>query len=91
MRALPVPTKGGPIASLRSFLNVGSDVDFVLVVSWILAALRDKGPYPVLVPLGEQGSAKSSLCEIVRELIDPNTTPLRALPRDERDLFIAAE
>jgi hypothetical protein len=90
MRALPVPTKGGSIASLRSFLNVGSDVDFVLVVSWILAALRDKGPYPVLVPLGEQGSAKSSLCEIVRALIDPNTAPLRALPRDERDLFIAA-
>ena len=90
MRALPVPTKGGSIDRLRSFLNVGSDVDFVLVVCWILAALCDKGPYPMLVLRGEQGTAKSSLCEIVRELIDPNTTPLRALPRDERDLFIAA-
>ena len=82
--------QGRTIDRLRSFLNVGSDVHFVLVVCWILAALRDKGPYPVLVPLGEQGSAKSSLCGIMRALIDPNTTPLRALPRDERDLFIAA-
>ena len=84
------PSRADQSISLRPFLNVGSDVDFVLVVSWILAALCDKGPYPVLVLRGEQGSAKSSLCEIVRELIDPNTAPLRALPRDERDLFIAA-
>jgi hypothetical protein len=90
MRALPVPTKGGSIDQLRSFLNVASDVDFVLLACWILAALCDKGPYPVLVLRGEQGTAKSSLCEVVRELIDPNTAPLRALPRDERDLFIAA-
>jgi hypothetical protein len=90
MRALPVPTKGGSIDHLRSFLNVASDVDFVLLACWILAALCDKGPYPVLVLRGEQGTAKSSLCEVVRELIDPNTAPLRALPRDERDLFIAA-
>ena len=27
---------------------------------------------------------------IIRKLIDPNTAPLRALPREERDLFIAA-
>src|SRR5947207_3156493 len=28
--------------------------------------------------------------KILRALIDPNTAPLRALPRDDRDLFIAA-
>jgi hypothetical protein len=37
------------------------------------------------------GTAKSSLCEVVRELIDPNTAPLRALPRDERDFFAASK
>jgi hypothetical protein len=55
-----------------------------------LAALCDKGPYPALALLGEQGSAKSTFATILRSLVDPNTAPLRALPREDRDLFIAA-
>jgi len=38
---------------------------------------------------GEQGSAKSTFSAILRALLDPNTAPLRALPREDRDLFIA--
>jgi hypothetical protein len=62
----------------------------VLVIAWALAALRNRGPYPVIVLSGEQGSAKSTFCAILRALLDPNTAPLRALPREDRDLFIAA-
>jgi hypothetical protein len=62
----------------------------VLVIAWLLAALRDRGPYPIIVTAGEQGSAKSTFSQILRALTDPNTAPLRSLPRDERDLFIAA-
>jgi hypothetical protein len=40
--------------------------------------------------LGEQGSAKSSLARLIRSLVDPNLLPLRAAPRDEGDLLIAA-
>jgi hypothetical protein len=87
---LPVPVTGGSIEVLRSFLNVQSDNDFVLVVAWALAVLRNRGPYPVIVLSGEQGSAKSSFSAILRALLDPNTAPLRALPREDRDLFIAA-
>jgi hypothetical protein len=87
---LPVPEKGGSIEILRFFLNVKSDADFVLVVAWALAVLRNRGPYPILVLSGEQGSAKSTFCSILRSLLDPNTAPLRALPREERDLFIGA-
>ena len=90
MQPLPTPVPGGSIEKLRSFLNVKTDADFVLVVAWILAALRDLGPYPVLVLSGEQGSAKSTFSAILRALLDPNTAPLRALPREDRDLFIAA-
>jgi hypothetical protein len=44
----------------------------------------------VIVLSGEQGSAKSTFSAILRALLDPNTAPLRALPREDRDLFIAA-
>ncbi len=90
MKAMPIPVSGGSIESLRSFLNVQTDNDFVLVVAWALACLRNRGPYPVIVLSGEQGSAKSTFSAILRALLDPNTAPLRALPREDRDLFIAA-
>ncbi len=90
MQPLPVPVPGGSVEALRSFLNVKSDTDFVLVVAWALAVLRNQGPYPVIVLTGEQGSAKSTFSAILRSLLDPNTAPLRALPREDRDLFIAA-
>jgi hypothetical protein len=90
MQALPMPVAGGSIETLRSFLNVKTDADFVLVVAWALACLRNRGPYPVIVLSGEQGSAKSTFSAMLRALLDPNTAPLRALPREDRDLFIAA-
>jgi hypothetical protein len=90
MQPLPVPASGGSVDTLRSFLNVKTDGDFVLAVSWLLAASRDCGPYPILVLSGEQGSAKSTFSALLRALIDPNTAPLRALSREDRELFIAA-
>jgi hypothetical protein len=62
----------------------------VLVVAWLLGALRAGGPYPVLAIAGEQGSAKTVLSKLLRAVIDPSVAPVRALPRDERELFIAA-
>jgi hypothetical protein len=90
MQPLPMPVPGGSVYTLRSFLNLQTEADFVLVVAWLLAVLRDRGPYPVIVLSGEQGSAKSTFSAILRALLDPNTAPLRALPREDRDLFIAA-
>jgi hypothetical protein len=90
MKPLPRPVRGRSINELRQFLNLATHTDFVLFVSWLVAALNARGPYPVLVLQGEAGSAKSTAARVLRELIDPNTTPLRAEPREVRDLMIAA-
>lgn len=90
MKPIPSPISGGSIEALRPFLNIASDEDFVLVVAWLVAAMRDRGPYPLLVLSGEQGSAKSTFAAVLRAIIDPNTAPLRTLSRDSRDLFISA-
>lgn len=60
------------------------------MAAWLLAAMRPKGPYPVLLLQGEQGSAKSTTARVLRSLVDPSTSPLRTMPREERDLAIAA-
>jgi hypothetical protein len=90
MLPLPFPERGTSIDALRPFLNVGNDGEFNLVVAFILAALRDRGPYPILVLTGEQGSAKSTAARIVRGLIDPNSVPLSTLPPSSRDLFVTS-
>jgi hypothetical protein len=90
MLPLPIPQRGGSIGSLATFLNLPTSDEFVLVVAWLLAALHQGSPYPLLVIAGEQGSAKTVLTKVLRVLIDPNAAPTRALPREERDLMIAA-
>ncbi len=88
--ALPAPVCGGSLSVLRRFVNVANDEDWRLMVAWLVAALRPTGPYPILVLSGEQGSAKSTTARVVRALVDPHRLELRAEPRDQRDLAIAA-
>jgi hypothetical protein len=90
MGRLPDPEAGDMIETLREFVNVESDDDFKLLLAWLVAAIRPRGPFPVLVILGEPGSAKSSLVRLCKRLIDPSRPEHRALPKDDRDLFIAA-
>lgn len=89
MLPLPTPVRGGEVDELRQYLRVGDD-DYVLVVSWLLAVLLGKGPYPILGLTGEQGTGKSIAATHLRALADPNTAALRTLPRDTRDLYVAA-
>ncbi len=75
MKAMPIPVGGGSIETLRFFLNVQTGADFVLVVAWALACLRNRGPYPVIVLSGEQGSAKSTFSAILRALLGASREP----------------
>lgn len=88
-QALPVPEHGA-IGLLRPFVNVVSEGEFTLLVAWLLAAIRGKGPFPLLVLIGEQGTAKSTLTKILRALIDAFRCAERPLPKEDRDLAIAA-
>lgn len=92
MLALPIPQPGGNVDRLKSYLNLDPtrETDWTLLVACVLAMFRPRGPYPVIILHGEQGSAKSTLVRVLRMLLDPNKSLLRTSPRDERDLMIAA-
>jgi putative DNA primase/helicase len=91
MRALPSPEAGYEIDELKAFVNVAHDDDFTMLCGWLLAALRPRGPYPILVLNGEQGSGKSSCSRYLRSLVDPSKAPIRAAPKDLRDLQVGAD
>ena len=91
MRALPIPEDGGLMEQeLRELINVRDDADFVLIVAWLVGCYNPRGPYAILAVNGEQGSAKSTLCRLLRALTDPNAAPIRLPPRSEDDLIVAA-
>jgi hypothetical protein len=91
MQPLPVPQKSKYFLKrlLLRFLNVKEE-QWPLVAAWLAAAIRPTGPYPLLKLTGEQGSAKTTTARVLRALIDPNAAPVRAEPREARDLMIAA-
>jgi hypothetical protein len=87
---LLLPTRGGSVNDLREFVNLENEDDFPLVVALVLACLAAQGPFPGGEFNGEQGAAKSTTVCVIKQLTDPSTVPLRSLPRDLRDLAIAA-
>jgi hypothetical protein len=48
------------------------------------------GPHPILVVTGQQGAAKTTMLRVCRRLIDSDASPVRAHPKELRDLMIAA-
>jgi hypothetical protein len=75
MLELPEPVGGGKIGDFRWLFNM-SDEDFVLQVGWLLGTLQPWGPYPPDMITGVSGAAKTSLCWVLQELIDPNGAQL---------------
>lgn len=90
MVPLPQPLTGGSLSDVEQLINVGGSKDVVLYISALVGAMRCQGPYPVLVLQGEPGSAKSTAARVNRGLIDPSVPSLRAPPRNEHELVIAA-
>ncbi len=90
MRLLPYPVKGGNLGLLWELINIPLE-DQPLVLAWMIEAYRSDTPYAVLELIGEQGSAKSSTQEVLRNLIDPNQVNLRGKPKTVEDVYIAAK
>lgn len=90
MEALPEPEAGEGIDRLRGLVNVETDNDFVLLVSWLVAVLHGRPSFPVLTFTAEAGAGKSTVSKMLRALTDPNTAPIRAAPAADRDLFVQA-
>lgn len=88
MAALPIPVTGN-LLDLVPYINI-LEFDIPLVIGWLLMAARGRGPYPILILTGEQGTAKSTTTRALRSVIDPSTVPLRGLTRDVRDLLVTA-
>jgi hypothetical protein len=89
-RALPTPTTGGSLETLRDLLNAGDDETWRLMLGWVIGVFLPTGAFPILNLEGEQGSAKSTTSLLLLNLIDPQEGGLAGPPKDEADCSLCA-
>ena len=91
MRPMAVPSSTQcSFDPLWDLLNITDEHHKILIIAWLIGAMQPNGPYPFLILHGEQGSGKSCICRLLRDLIDPSFPSLFSTPSSERDLAIAA-
>ncbi|MBI4232434.1 bifunctional DNA primase/polymerase [Candidatus Peregrinibacteria bacterium] len=75
------PVGGGDVRELLRFINVINKHDQDLLLIWLISCFISGFPHPILNVYGVQGSAKSFLCELLREIIDPSKIKRMSFPR----------
>ena len=87
---LPMPEKGGDIDLLKP-LATSVDQNWTFMKGFLLDAFKGFATYCVLSVSGCQGSAKSSACKLLKDIIDPNKVASLSNPsHDEKELGVLA-
>jgi hypothetical protein len=69
-----------------NLINVKGEDNKLLLKCYIISLFYPEIPKPVLMLHGEQGSAKSTLQELIRMLVDPSSIHTLTFPRDINEL-----
>lgn len=93
MSALPMPARvddiNAALLELWSLINIAQE-DRVLVLAWLLSAMRAHGPYPIIALLAEAGSAKTTTAKALKRLVSPYIAETRSRPKTVEDVYVAA-
>src|SRR5215211_5906967 len=83
LKPLPNPTKGGELEDVAKWVNLKTEKDRRLFLTYAALAPLPHIPRPILQTTGVMGSGKSTACRVVKRLLDP-TAPekVRVDPRD---------
>lgn len=102
MLPLPVPVKGGSLAELRQFMNcptnladpvlqARSDRNWRTILAWLIGTLMPKldhtGSYAHLAFFCAKGTGKSTVAQMLCDLVDPNKAGLHQRPESPEDIL----
>jgi hypothetical protein len=85
LKPLPNPTKGGELEDVAEWVNLKTEKDRRLFLTYAALAPLPHIPRPILQTTGVMGSGKSTACRVVKRLLDP--TANEAVTIDRRDFL----
>ncbi len=85
LKGLPEPTRGGKLEDVAGWVNLKTQRDKRLFLTYVALALLPHIARPILQTTGVMGSGKSTACRVVKRLLDP--TGNEAVTIDRRDFL----
>jgi hypothetical protein len=83
LKDLPDPERGGTLEDLDIFITAKEPRDHRLAKAWLVLALLTDTNRPILLAHGPQGSTKSSVQRVLKNIIDPaKPTTLKLREKD---------
>ena len=89
-KAQVYPVKDYPadiLDQFLKFLNVKDEDHKLLLKCYLISLFIPNIAKPALMPYGPQGSAKSTLQELIKMVVDPSVTPTLSFPKDSTELM----
>lgn len=80
------PVRNGDINKIFDYLNIKNY--HTLFLCWLVSCFVPDIPHAMLVVYGEKGSAKSTACSLLKQLIDPSVLDTLTIPKDMRSLIV---
>ncbi len=81
-----IPVRNGDINKIFDYLNIKNY--HTLFLCWLISCFVPDIPHAMLIVYGEKGSAKSTACSLLKQLIDPSVLDTLTIPKDMRSLII---
>lgn len=81
-----VPQGGGDVKEILKYVNITDGDHQILFLVWVISCFIPGFPHPLPYIYGPQGSAKSTVSKISREIIDPSLLSIISFPKKETEL-----
>lgn len=80
------PIEGGKAEIIFDFLNITDKNQRLMFLVWMASTLVPDIPHPIAYIYGPQGSAKSTISRITRDLLDPSLLETSEFPSEVKEL-----
>lgn len=82
-----IPSHNGDIYKILEYVNISEDYQ-LLFLCWLVSCFLPNIQHPIPIFHGEKGAAKSTVCKLLKAVIDPSELEVLALPKNSDALIV---